>query len=851
MGKGVRGDWLRDCAAISLAFALLAPAAANAKTPLVHSFGRGGIALTRLGEHAQRNRQWMTDMVVEPSEMIVFGAQDPRGGFTLERLRPDGTLDPSFGGDGQVATAIRANSMAVAPSGAIVVAGFVGEGVPGQDVAVMRYRPDGRVDRSFGRAGLVRLDEGLRDGAEDVLLQPDGTIVVASSSWCIEKGDPNCRWWSRFDIALTRLRAGGKVISTRRFQKAKWFVSSAVGKGGQLAMALDFLGWKAPPRILRLDPKGVAIEGFGDAGTVPAGKSGDSGAIRLQDDGKLVLAGFGLHGGGLFRLEADGDVDAAFAENGAAICTPTGALFTSEAPPRVALFPDGRLLAGGGLTDCGLVRYQADGAPDPSFDGDGKVDPKADVGGPPTAIATGPRETAVIASWESGAGFRLARYLADGSLDPSFGSGGTTVVPSASATLDQANALLVLPGGKLLAVGTAACADRSCGEFALARYKQGGKLDRRFGRAGLVTTDPGGVGLATAAAVQPNGRIVVVGGSGERSYGELVQEQLTAIRYLPNGRLDPSFGNGGIVTIPSAPGENVQANDVAIARNGDIVVVGGASCEDSERCGDAYCSECGEFVVALIRPNGAMARSFDRDGVLRVDVGHSPEDHDAARAVAIESNGRIVVAGRTYLGGFGLLRLTPDGRMDPTFGRRGIVRTRFYVKLRDDKGKAFRILVHRPATSLALTENGRIVVAGGTDFRGRQGRYRNHGAVVRYLHDGTIDRRFGRGGKVDTGHLAVNALALDRCGRLVLAGGFNGRKGVDHFGVSRRLPGGAPDRSFARGVAQLHVGSGEDSFANGVALSRSAVVAAGVGAREGAGTDFALVAFRDHGDCRH
>jgi uncharacterized delta-60 repeat protein len=842
--------WLPACAVVWLACALLAPAASVAAraVPLVRSFGHGGIALTGLGEHPQRNRQWIADMVVEPSGRIVFGAEDPRGGFTLERLRPDGSLDPSFGGDGQVATAIRARSMAVAPNGAIVVAGSIGEGEPRQDIAAMRYLPNGRVDRSFGRAGLVRLDEGLRDGAEAVVLQPSGTIVVAGSSDCTER-DRDCRWYERSEVVLARLRASGEVVSTRRFRKTYGVLSLTAGRGGQLAMALDYPG--RSPKVLRLDSRGVARQDFGGGGAVPVGSSPDYGSVRLQDDGGLVLAGFGLRGGGLHRLEADGGVDAAFGEDGAATCSPTGALRTEEATPAVAVFPDGRLLAGGGLTDCGLVRYRADGTPDPSFGLDSRVDPKAQVGGPPAAIATGPGETSVIARWESGTGFRIARYLADGSPDPSFGSGGTTAVPSASATFDQANALLTLPHGRLLAVGTAACADRSCGEFALARYRPGGRLDRRFGRGGVVTTDPGGVGVATAAALQRDGRIVVVGGSGERDYGELKRERLAVIRYLPNGRLDSSFGGDGIVTVPSAPGENVQANAVAVARNGDIVAVGAASCEDSEECGENYCSECGQFVIARFRPGGALADSFGRNGVLRVDVGRSPEDHDAARAVAIERDGKIVVAGRTYLGSFGLLRLMPDGRRDPTFGRHGIVRTRFYVRLRDSKGKAFQISVNRPATSLALAAGGKIVVAGGSDFRGRRGRfYRNHGAVVRYLPDGSIDRGFGKGGKIDTGRLAVNALALDRCGRLVLAGGFNPRKGIDHFGITRRLSSGAPDRSFARGVVQLGVGSGEDSFANGVALSRGAVVAAGVGAHEGGGTDFALVAFRGLGGCQ-
>jgi Domain of unknown function (DUF5122) beta-propeller len=148
---------------ICLAFAAVAGA-----TTLDRGFGDGGVVMTGFGAHLDLRDHSAADFEVEPSGRVVLGIGGPRGTFTVERVTAAGALDPSFGDDGAVTTAIGGRAVTVAPGGSVVVAGSVGAGNPGRDIAVSRYDADGKLDRSFGRGGTYRLDAGREDFAEAV-----------------------------------------------------------------------------------------------------------------------------------------------------------------------------------------------------------------------------------------------------------------------------------------------------------------------------------------------------------------------------------------------------------------------------------------------------------------------------------------------------------------------------------------------------------------------------------------------------------------------------------------------------------------------------------------------------------
>ncbi|KZM68192.1 delta-60 repeat domain-containing protein [Nocardia terpenica] len=227
-----------------------------------------------------------------------------------------------------------------------------------------------------------------------------------------------------------------------------------------------------------------------------------------------------------------------------------------------------------------------------------------------------------------GDNFAVVRYITDGQLDPSFGDGGKVSTDFGSES-DIANAVVIQPDGKIVAVGTSH-GTASGDDIALARYAVDGKLDASFGNGGKVRTDLGSkADHANAAAIQSDGRIIVAGSTQDPARGD----NFAVARYTTDGKLDPSFGDGGKVSTDFG-GESDIANAVVIQPDGKIVVVGTSHGTDT---GD-------DIALARYTTDGKPDISFGNDGKVSTDLG-SKADH--ANAAAIQSDGRIIVAGST------------------------------------------------------------------------------------------------------------------------------------------------------------------------------------------------------------
>src|SRR5438445_8472740 len=163
---------------------------------------------------------------------------------------------------------------------------------------------------------------------------------------------------------------------------------------------------------------------------------------------------------------------------------------------------------------------------------------------------------AIVLAWLNSS--QVAEATA-GDLDPTFGTGGM-VMTDINRSTDIANAVAVQADGKLVVVGqTYKNNDYSTEDFAVTRYNTDGTLDNTFGRGGKVRTDfPGLAAVSSAVVIQPDGKIVVAGGAFPQF---TFAGNFEVVRYNPNGSLDRSFGNGGIVrtTFP----EGSYAFDVA------------------------------------------------------------------------------------------------------------------------------------------------------------------------------------------------------------------------------------------------------------------------------------------------
>ena len=399
-------------------------------------------------------------------------------------------------------------------------------------------------------------------------------------------------------------------------------------------------------------------------------------------------------------LAAAGDLDQSFGTNGA-VLTQFGP--SQDEARAVAIQPDGKIVVAG-FTDPGffnydfaVARYNPDGSLDPTFGGVGKV--TTDIGSNTkdrafaTAIQTDGKIVVAGQSTLNGFnGFELVRYNIDGSLDSSFGSGGKVnfIVTLVSGSDDAVFGIAIQADGKIVAAGTTG--PTNLGDFALMRFNSDGSVDTTFGNNGIVTTGVDGHDIAYSATLQSDGKIVAAGfteasGSGSGDFA--------LVRYNSNGSLDTSFdGDGKAVTAVS--GEDI-AHAVQSQTDGKLVVAGyavtGAGLND--------------FALVRYNSNGSLDTSFDTDG--RVTTSISNNRSDVARALAIESNGKIVVAGSAEVGAandqnFAVVRYNTDGSVDPTFGSGGKVTTSVAPGDRNDSIYA-----------VALGTDGKMVAVGFAD----------------------------------------------------------------------------------------------------------------------------------------
>jgi uncharacterized delta-60 repeat protein len=344
--------------------------------------------------------------------------------------------------------------------------------------------------------------------------------------------------------------------------------------------------------------------------------------------------------------------------------------------------------------------------------------------------------------------FAVARFKTDGSLDTSFGTGGSTLtnlitLPPGSANSTAARAVTIQPDGKIVLAGSYSVGG-GLGHFALVRYNTDGSLDASFGTGGIVTTTVDGNDFATAVAVQSDGKLVVVGGAGPA--GSLASD-FAVLRYNTNGTLDGSFGTGGKVETPAPSGTDAAANAVLIQPDGKIVVGGHTSTSGSDF----------HFAVLRYNTNGSLDGSFGSGGEVFDNFGGSFSLEDV-RGLALQADGKIVAAGSvkdsvTDREALALARYDPNGSLDKTFNGTG--RTTLNLNGANDA-----------AAAVTIQANGKIVVAG------------NDGAsflIAQYNADGTLDTAFGSAGTATQkltpkGNDSASDLAIQTDGTIVVAG---------------------------------------------------------------------------------
>ncbi len=332
--------------------------------------------------------------------------------------------------------------------------------------------------------------------------------------------------------------------------------------------------------------------------------------------------------------------------------------------------PDGKLLvagqtraelAGNFAGDFVVLRYNTDGTPDKTFDGDGRIAIPFGPRDNATAIALQPDGKIVVAgstnSDEAPAtgtfSFAVARLDTSGHLDPLFNNGiGRAVVDFGAQ--DLAAAVTIQPDGKIVVAGDTFGGGNS--SFAWARLKTDGTPDSTFDGDGRTTLNKGGSESATAVAIAPDGKVVTAGlttanSGGGRDFG--------IVRLTQGGVPDGSFDGDGFAQVGFTDSDGANddvAGGVGVRPDGSVLV-GGRSLTLAR----------GDFTAAKLTPGGALDPAYGDGGRARID---SP-GYEVALEAAVQPDGELVLAGSTLANSafadFTAAALLPDGRPDPRF----------------------------------------------------------------------------------------------------------------------------------------------------------------------------------------
>jgi len=406
-----------------------------------------------------------------------------------------------------------------------------------------------------------------------------------------------------------------------------------------------------------------------------------------------------------------------------------------------------------------------------------------------------------------------------GALDPTFGTGG--IVKTPVGTLADVGRAVAIQADDRIVVAGYSTTNATGDDFSVARYLLNGTLDSSFNGTGKVITPVGptnAIDRAFAVAVQDDQKIVVAGFS--RNGGN---EDFALVRYLPDGTLDGDFGSGGIVT--TAIGTvNDEALAVAIQSDGRIVAAG-YSHNGANR----------DLALARYLPDGTLDTTFSGDGKVSVPIGTGGNaGDDEARAIAIQPDGKIVIAGLSAFGSSEdmlVARFTTAGALDTTFGG-GTGWKRIHFGLGNDDARA-----------LALQPDGMILIAGQARFGpGTQ----RHIGVARVDSTGTLDPGLNGTGilttQIGTGSEA-DGIALFDSGRFVVAGKAT-NSGSNDWEVVRYNANGSLDTNFGgTGIVTTVVGTGPETAANGVAIQTDRKIVAAGASRTASDDNFTVARY--------
>jgi uncharacterized delta-60 repeat protein len=622
----------------------------------------------------------------------------------------------------------------------------------------------GGLDETFGGLSTNSVGANVMCHA----MAPDGKIVLAGNSGIavlvarrLSNNQPDNSFGGHGSVVVTNLQYPIVVKSV------------AVQPDGKIVIGGYADTQPATFLVARVTAFGQADPTFSGDGFATADLSvngTDQGEkVLIQPDGKIILVGSAFLGGdwdfAAARFNTDGTLDATFSGDGKISIGFGGNDLCYDA----VLQADGKLVMVGGTEDLYLAdkdfavaRLHPEGSLDGSFDDDGILKTGFGDSEEAWAVAIQPTDLRIVVAGRG----KVARYYSsDGELDDSFDGDGKLSLPA--RFYDAA----VTPGGQITLIGIS---DGSQ-EVRIYRRNPNGSLDPYWQTEADVIIDDG-VTERPSFSLLPDGRVLTVVPKG----ADCIVKRWWADGILEaHGQEAAAFND-----ITFGPGSEEIANDMAVLENGEILLAGHVATAGGTEV---------DFALVKFLADGRLDKSFGVNGRAALSLGN----RDVAKAMVVQPDGKIVVAGYTGTGNavnFMIARFNPNGSLDNNFGFGGFNAIDFMG------GPDY-------ASSIALQPDGRIIVAG-TVFNGA----RNVFGVARFRADGVADNTFDTDAKqlyefsVGPTHWG-SAVLVQGSGRIIVGG----HVGAD-FALVAFTPAGAVDFNFASPSGRVIRNLGGDDY---------------------------------------
>lgn len=610
----------------------------------------------------------------------------------LVRYNADGTIDETFGTKGFVMNDIYRFipaqdissgilSIKVQADGKILTYGFYTLFGFGRTSVLFRFNSDGAIDNSFGQNGMVLLEgQTPIESGNAIIIQPDNKIIVLG--------------------ALQSSLDNSSLFQLRRFNN-----------NGQIDSTFGI--------------DGIVNTTFGFLQNFPT-------AITLQTDGKIVAVGRASNRTAIARYNTNGSLDTTFDGDGKVLTLFGLTSFASF----VSVFPDGKILTVGTaaptnttIINFSIVRYNANGSLDNSFDGDGRVlmpvdeQINASYNGIESVVQQ-PDGKFLIFTWGA-----IRRYNSDGTVDITFGVNGKV------STVYQGEGAAIQVNSKIITVGYTQTPLTLSSSYNITRYTSTGSLDTAFGNSGaIVNTIESSNDNGVVLLRQPDQKLVLVG-TKKISPSNAVFERIAMARYNIDGSLDNSFGDNGKAIISFGQDYN-RVEKAIIQPDGKIVV------------GISYSTFPNGSSYGLMRfnSNGSIDSTFGTNGITNtltpiVSLFGGPDGKIYTTFYGADAQNNTIIV---------LRRLNNNGTIDNSF---------------DVNGTAFIEGVSFSDPQIEILADGKIMVLTSSPNASNSIGF----AIAKFNSDGTVADTFDNNG----GNLIASAMFIQDDGKVVVAGKSN------------------------------------------------------------------------------